>query len=88
MATLHADDRHLIDTITKTPIGPRDLVVIRSERDRYVSMEQQARIVEGFTKRGVEAVRVLVLPSGVELDTLPDEAARQLYERLKLRFAP
>jgi len=88
---MHADDQHLIDTITKTTIGKHDVVVLTladgAYRDMSVAAHSLFQVREQFRKRGLDPA-IVAVPAGGDLRVLPDEDARQLYEHLKQRFAP
>lgn len=84
MAPLHADDQHLIDTITKTTIGPHDLLVFRSLHPlSHTAMES---IRAALKRKNLDGVLLAFLTPDTDLEVLPEADARRFYERLKLRF--
>ena len=84
MAPLHADDQHLIDTITKTAIGPHDLLVFRSTYPLSQTAIESVRTA--LKRKNLDGVLCAFLTADTDLEVLPEADARRFYERLKLRF--
>jgi len=88
MVTCGEEDLHLIKVITKTPVAPRDILILR------VAKPMSRFLVDGLRAEVTRCLGagwsglLVILCENEDLRTLPDDQARELYATLKKRFDP
>ena len=81
-STLPPEVADQVAVLTKTRLDDRDVIVIRG---RLTSRDDAQAIQETLGRTGWRGT-VLVLAEGVELEQLPEDEQRRVYQRLRKRF--